>query len=227
MNEATTSARPPALTLSDVHKRFGATQALGGVSLEVPLGEFVALLGPNGAGKSTLIKILDGVYRPDAGTVQVHGGAKAMGVVHQDLGLVPTMTVAENMSLGRSHGRWRNPAKEAVASTAALRQVGLGTLDPNELIESLELGRQALVAVAKVLSSGAQVVIVDELTAGLHPNESRWLVQQLRDAAHRGVTVVMVTHKLREVVGVADRFVVLVDGRIGLDATAAEAGLTS
>lgn len=210
------------LELRDIHKTFGATHALSGVSMSVELGEFVALLGPNGAGKSTLIRILDGVYTADSGEVTVRSGAGGMGVVHQDLGLVPTMTVAENLALGTPDRRWRNPAKEARSCRKWLEQVGLGGLDPFELVETLNLGTQALIAVAKILSGGARVVIVDELTAGLHPREARWLVQHLRDAAHRGATVVMVTHKLREVVGVTDRYVVLLDGKVALDSPSDE-----
>lgn len=146
----------------------------------------------------------------------VRAGAAGMGVVHQDLGLVPTMTVAENIDLG-CRRRWRNPVAQTTRARGALAAVGLGRLDPHKLVESLNLGTQALIAVAKVMSRGARVVVVDELTAGLHPDESRWLVGQLRATAHRGATVVMVTHKLREVEGAADRYVVLVDGRVVLD----------
>src|ERR1700677_2843979 len=89
------------LKLVGVTKRFGPTRALQGIDLDFALGEFVAVLGPNGAGKSTLIKILDGVYQPDGGSVLVLAGTGAMAVVHQDLGLVPTLTVAENIPLGR------------------------------------------------------------------------------------------------------------------------------
>jgi ABC-type sugar transport system ATPase subunit len=123
----------PVLELRGIHKTFGATRALDGVSLSVGLGEFVALLGPNGAGKSTLIKILDGVHRPDAGTVEVRAGAGGMGVVHQDLGLVPTMSVAENLALGRKR-RWRSPARDAAVARRSLALVGLERLDPHELV---------------------------------------------------------------------------------------------
>lgn len=215
----------PVLDITGVTKRFGRTEALRGVSLTVRPGELVALLGPNGAGKSTLIKLLDGVYPPDAGTITSRLGRASIGVVHQDLGLVPTMTVAENLFLG-IRGRWSNPGREADEAARALHRVGLrgtgsGDVGPNALISSLSLGQQAMVAVARTLHRGAQVVVVDEVTAGLHPHEVAWLVDQLRTAAQRGATVLMVTHKLREVVDVATRFVVLVDGTVALDRPAA------
>ncbi len=205
--------------LADVRKRYGATQALAGVSLRLHRGEFVALLGPNGAGKSTLIKVLDGKVVPDSGTVTVSNGRDALGVVHQDLGLIETLTVVENLELGKSR-RWLRLRDEVADARVALAQVGLATLDPHTVVESLSLGRRTMVAVAKLLQRGARVIVVDEVTAGLAPSEARWLVGKLRDAAHTGATVMMVTHKLREVIGIADRYVVMVDGAVALDVPA-------
>jgi ABC-type sugar transport system ATPase subunit len=212
------------LEIDGVTKSFGRTQALRGVTLTMRRGEFVALLGSNGAGKSTLIKILDGVYGADAGSVTVTGGRRAMGVVHQDLGLVETMTVAENLFLGTPR-RLVRPRAEAEQAARALRTVGLPDIDPHTLVSSLSLGERAMVAVARTLDRGAQTVIVDEVTAGLHPNEARWVVEHLRGAAEGGATVVMVTHKLREVVGIATRFVVLSDGQVVLDSPGEEIDL--
>src|SRR5690606_23732579 len=113
------TAAPEALRLTGVVKRYGATTALDGVSLVARRGEFVALLGPNGAGKSTLIRILDGVEQPDAGTVSVETASHRLGVVHQDLGLVPTMTVAENLFLGTSRG-WLRLTDELFEARRAL-----------------------------------------------------------------------------------------------------------
>lgn len=209
--------RPYVLEVAGVSVRFGRTQALDDVSVRVRKAEFVALLGPNGAGKSTLIKLLDGVYTPDRGSLTV-GAGSTMAVVHQDLGLVDTMTVAENMFLGAPGRRLAQPKAEAFATTEALRVVGLDGVDPYTLVSSLSLAQRAMVAVARVLDRGADVVIVDEVTAGLPIDESRWVVEHLKVATSHGVTVVMVTHKLREITGVASRYVVLRDGRVALDA---------
>lgn len=208
------------IEVSDVHKRFGSTQALRGVSCSFSRGEFVALLGSNGAGKSTLVKILDGVYTADAGTIAVRGGRAGLGVVHQDLGLVDVMTVAENLCLGAPR-RLVSPRAEARLTTEALGAVGLTSIDPYTLVSSLSLGQRAMVAVARTLHRGADTVVIDEVTAGLHPHEARWVVERLRVAAEFGATVLMVTHKLDEVVGAATRYVVLSDGAVVLDADAA------
>lgn len=213
-----------AFELAGITKRYGATQALDGVDLRLVEGEFVALLGPNGSGKSTLIKVLDGVVAADSGTVAVAGGSDALGVVHQDLGLVETMTVAENIFLGQVRG-WVRPGREAHEATRALAEIGINDIDPHELVQELTLGRRAMVAVAKVIHHGARVVVIDEVTAGLHPVEARWLVERLQAAARLGSTVLMVTHKLGEVVDVADRFVVLLDGRVVLQEPASEVTL--
>ncbi len=219
--EATT---PVVFELDGISKRYGATQALNDVSLSVRAGEFVALLGPNGAGKSTLIKVLDGVVHADSGTVRVAPEAGGLGIVHQDLGLVETMTIAENLFLGRGAGRLRL-GSEGRRTSAALAEVGIAGLDPHTLVESLTLGQRTMVAVAKMLRRGDRVVVIDEVTAGLPPTEAAWLVQQLRDAAHLGATVMMVTHRLREVEGIADRYVVMLDGQVALDASSATVGI--
>jgi ribose transport system ATP-binding protein len=207
---------PVVFELDGISKRYGATQALRDVSLAVRSGEFVALLGPNGAGKSTLIKVLDGVVTADSGTVRVAAEAGGLGIVHQDLGLVENMTVVENLFLGRGRSTLRL-GSEAREAKAVLTEVGLTDLDPHVLIEDLTLGERTMVAVAKLLGRGDRVVVIDEVTAGLPPVEAEWLVRHLRDAAHLGTTVMMVTHRLREVEGIADRYVVMVDGEVAVD----------
>jgi ABC-type sugar transport system ATPase subunit len=206
------------VTVDDVHKRFGATYALRGVSCAFRRGEFVALLGSNGAGKSTLIKILDGVHVADSGVLAVRGGRHGLGVVHQDLGLVDSMTVTQNMFLGERR-RLVNPRVDAGRAVAALREVGLERVSPHALVSSLSLGERAMIAVARTLDRGAETVVVDEVTAGLHPREARWVVEKLQVAAARGATVLMVTHKLDEVIGIASRYLVLSDGTVALDET--------
>lgn len=215
-----TAADDVMVEVDDVHKRFGPTQALAGVTCTFARTEFVALLGPNGAGKSTLIKILDGVYTADAGAIRVRGGRRGLGVVHQDLGLVEELTVAENLFLGQPRA-FVNPRRDAQRARAALAAVGLTSIDPHALVGSLGLGQRAMVAVARTFDRGAETVVIDEVTAGLHPHEARWVVERLRVAAELGATVLMVTHKLDEALGVATRYVVLSDGEVALDAPAA------
>ena len=213
-----------AFALEGISKRYGATQALDDVSLAVRAGQFVALLGPNGAGKSTLIKVLDGVVQADSGTVRVAPHAGGLGIVHQDLGLVENMTIAENLFLGRGAGKLRL-GTEGQRAMEALAEVGIGELDPHDLVESLSLGQRTMVAVAKLLRRGDRVVVIDEVTAGLPPAEAAWLVEHLRNAAQLGATVMMVTHRLREVVGIADRYVVMLDGKVALDADGSEVSI--
>lgn len=207
---------PVVFELAGISKRYGATQALHNVSLAVRAGEFVALLGPNGAGKSTLIKVLDGVVPADSGEVRLAAEAGGLGIVHQDLGLVENMTVVENLFLGTGGGGLRLAA-EARDADVALAEVGLAGLDPHRLVEDLPLGQRTMVAVAKLLRRGDRVVVIDEVTAGLPPVEAEWLVHHLRNAAQLGATVMMVTHRMREVEGVADRYVVMMDGEVALD----------
>jgi len=129
------------------------------------------------------------------------------------------MTVAENLFLGAPR-RLVSPRAEARLTTQALRAVGLTSIDPHALVSSLNLGQRAMVAVGRTLYRGADTVLIDEVTAGLHPHEARWVVERLRVAAGLGATVLMVTHKLDEVIGAATRYVVLSDGKVVLDAGA-------
>ena len=208
--------------LDGIAKQYGPTRALDNVSLQVRAGEFVALLGPNGAGKSTLIKILDGVETQDRGTVRLSPSAGGLGVVHQDLGLVDSLTVVENVFLAGGPFRRLRLRYEVVQAMKALSQVGLPGIDPHALVETLTLGERTLVAVARLLYRGSRVVVIDEVTAGLPPAEAAWLVKHLRQTTENGATVLMVTHRIRELAGMADRYVVMLDGRIGLDASASK-----
>ncbi len=206
-------------------KRYGSFTALDNVDLTLRKGEFVALLGPNGAGKSTLIKILDGVLQPDQGEVRFGGGAfpVSAGVIHQDLGLFDDLSVAENLFLGNKASKhFISIAGEHRTAVDLLAFVGLGEIDPRTLLRDLSLGERALVATARLWSQGAGVIVVDEVTASLPRVEALWLMKHLKQAAASGATVMMVTHRMGEVLGNVDRYVVLVDGRIALDADARE-----
>jgi ribose transport system ATP-binding protein len=217
----------PLLDVDCVTKTFGAQRALDRVSLVIGHGEFVGLMGPNGAGKSTLIKIIDGVYRPDSGVVRVFGlplarAQNLVGVVHQDLGLVDDMTVLENLCLGAqraSRQLLRRRGKERELGLAQLKQVGLEHLDLNAMLRTLSPGEKTMVAVARLLASGSRLIIVDEATSTLPPRDARWLIATLRSHVQEGYSVVMVSHKLSEIVEEVDRQVVLRDGRVVFDSS--------
>jgi ribose transport system ATP-binding protein len=215
----------PLLEVRGVTKSFGAQRALDDVTLTVRQGEFVGLLGPNGAGKSTLIKIIDGVHRPDSGFVQIAGMPLArarslVGVVHQDLGLVEDMTVLENLCLGaqrNSRQVLRHRSREREFGLAQLRQVGLEYLDLYRMLRTLSPGEKTMVAVARLLASGSRLIIVDEATSTLPPKDAQWLISTLRSHVRQGYSVIMVSHKLAEIVGEVDRQIVLRDGRVVFD----------
>jgi ribose transport system ATP-binding protein len=226
-------AAVPLLDVSGVGKQFGGTVALRDVSFSIASGEIVALLGENGAGKSTLIKIMAGVYQADAGSLSFRGGAlqaatKAgtIAFIHQDLGLIPWMTVAENIMLGTCYPRrlglidWRTSRKKA---REALAEIG-GEIDPDDRIESLSRTDKSLVAIARALASDAELIVLDEPTASLPQSEVERLHEVLRRLRARGVGMIYVSHRLDEVYALCDRVVVLRDGVVATIARTAEIG---
>lgn len=222
-------AASPALELEGISKRFGAVLALDNVSLRVGAGHVHALLGENGAGKTTLMHMAFGMVMPDAGQVRVAGRvrhiaapadaiAAGIGMVHQHFTLVPAMTVAENLALG-GHGLLRHRAM-----TTAV--VGIATmtgfeLDPAAFVESLSIGAQQRVEIAKALGRRASVLILDEPTAVLAPSEADALLRWIRRFADAGNAVVLITHKLNEALAVADEVTVLRQGRVVFSGAAA------
>ncbi len=215
------------LHFEEITKSFGGTRALKGVSLTIARGEVVALLGENGAGKSTLIKILGGIFKADKGSVTIGGepyrhGAAARGqhrqvaFVHQDLGLVEWMTVAENMGLaqgfpGRSTlGRidWRDAERRA---SAALIAIGCD-IDPSTRVHSLSRTEKSLVAIARALMVECDFLVLDEPTASLPADEVERLFEAVRRLRGRDVGMIYVSHRLDEIFRIADRVVVMRDG---------------
>ncbi|WP_207005235.1 sugar ABC transporter ATP-binding protein [Trinickia mobilis] len=212
----------PILAVQGISKRFNGVPALQDVSFDVSPGEIVALLGENGAGKSTLIKILAGVHPPSGGRLlfrgepvdarDLHG---RLAFVHQDLGLVDWMTVAENIALATTFCRkrgliaWREVRKRA---QAALALVG-GDIDPDQRVSTLSRAERSLVAIARGLSSRADLLVLDEPTASLPESEVQRLHQVLRKLREQGVAMIYVSHRLDEVFALSDRIVVLRDGR--------------
>lgn len=217
---------PAALTLEHVTKRFGPVAALDDVSLEIARGEIFALVGENGAGKTTLMNVVYGLYRPDGGRLAVFGKqaviaspARAIelgiGMVHQHFMLVPPLTVAENVVLGREPRRFglldRKEAARRVDEVA--RRFGFD-LDPLARVEQIGVGMQQRVEIVKALYRGAELLILDEPTANLTPQEADDLYRVVRNLAEAGKTVVFISHKLREVLGVAHRIGVMRRGRL-------------
>ena len=216
---------PSLLTVESITKRFPGVLALENVSLSLGAGEVLAVVGENGAGKSTLMKILAGVQKPDSGTISFAGrpvsipsvrAAQQLGIalIHQELNLADNLTVAANIFLGREprNGWFIRQAETETASTAVLRQVGLD-VSPKALVSTLSLGKQQMVEIAKALSAQARVLIMDEPTSSLSQHETEALFRVIRDLRARGVSIVYISHRLGEVKELADRVVVLRDGK--------------
>ncbi len=199
------------LRVEGLVKDFGGQRALDGVDFEVRPGEVHALLGENGAGKSTLIRILAGVLRPDAGTVEVEGAR----FVHQDLGLVDELSVAENIALelGYSSERGLVSMRRTERRAAELTARQGVEIDPRRLVGALPQAEKVMVAIARAFSVDARVIVLDEVSASLPAPQVVRLQAAVRRAAATGVAFVWVTHRLDELAGFADRLTVLRDGR--------------
>jgi general nucleoside transport system ATP-binding protein len=224
MNAVLSTEAPPgplAIDIEGVVKTFGGVVANRDACLQVSPGEIHALVGENGAGKSTLMRVLAGMYAPDAGRVRVNGKdvtgwktteaiAAGVGMVHQHFMLVPTLTVAENVVLGiEPRTGWRVDLPRAVREVEALcRKCGLH-VDPNALVADLSVGEAQRVEILKALYRGARVLILDEPTAVLSPPEVQELWAVLRALRDDGGTVVLITHKLDEVIAVSDTITVM------------------
>ncbi len=215
------------LTFERITKRFGGTTALRDVSLHLDKGEVLALLGENGAGKSTLIKCLAGIHTPDEGRLLFKGEAyvhrpprpnekQRVSFIHQDLGLVEWMSVAENVGLALGFSMkgpaidWRSTEARAVA---ALARVGC-EFDPSRRVQSLSRTEKSLVAIARALAAEADVLVLDEPTASLPADEVERMFEVLRDLQARGVGMIYVSHRLDEIFRIADRVAILRDGQL-------------
>ncbi|WP_237152902.1 sugar ABC transporter ATP-binding protein [Oryzibacter oryziterrae] len=220
------------LRFENVVKTFGGTQALKGVSFSVGRGEIVALLGENGAGKSTLIKVLGGIHKADGGRVAIGdqpyrhrpgqgGDRQPVAFIHQDLGLIEWMTVAENV--GMAHGFPRHPLFGALglidwhgaelAAAHALEKLGVD-IDPTARVQSLSRTEKSLVAIARALAVNSDFLVLDEPTASLPADEVERLFGALRRLKAQGVGMIYVSHRLDEIFHIADRVVVLRDGQM-------------
>jgi ABC-type uncharacterized transport system ATPase subunit len=207
---------PPALELKAIEKFFGPVHANRGVSLTVPQGSITGIIGENGAGKSTVMNIVYGLYQPDGGEILVDGRQLAIanprdaitagiGMVHQHFMLVDTFTVLENVILGAEAGAMLAPAR-AKARAELLRleaEYGL-KVDPDALVGGLPVGEQQRVEILKALYRGARILILDEPTAVLTPQEADQLFRILAVLKEKGATVILISHKLREIMAATD-----------------------
>jgi ABC-type uncharacterized transport system ATPase subunit len=214
------------LEATGIVKRYGALVANDHIDLAVARGEIHAVMGENGAGKSTLMSILYGLQRPDEGTIRVRGKevdfrsaldaiAEGMGMVHQAFKLFNSLSVSENIVYGKEPQRWglldRRAARANVAELAARYQL---SVDPDAVVRKLSVGVRQRVEILKALYRDAKILILDEPTAVLTPQERDGLFNVMRRLTADGRTILFVTHKIHEVMAVTDRVTVLRDGRV-------------
>ncbi|GMG81164.1 ABC transporter ATP-binding protein [Paralimibaculum aggregatum] len=226
----------PAVRLSGITKRFGPVVANDAVDLEIPAGTIHGIIGENGAGKSTLVSVLYGFHRADEGRIEIDGRpaeirdsadaiALGIGMVHQHFMLVPNFTVLENVMLG-AEGGWRL-AGGARGARAALARLGAEhglEIDPEAEVGGLAVGLQQRVEILKALFRGARILILDEPTGVLTPEETTRFFGLLATLKARGVTVLLITHKLGEVMAATDGVSVMRGGRMVAHRVTAETG---
>ena len=214
------------LSLRGITKSYGAVQVLHGIDLDVGEGELVALLGENGAGKSTLSSIVSGLTAQDGGTMRWEGANYApaspgdaighgLGLIHQEMRLLPDLSIAENVFVGRLPMRNGAVDRAFMAERAGehLRALGLNVA-PTRLVRGLSIAAQQQVEIAKALTLGARLLILDEPTAALGLAETQQLFAQIRRLKAEGVSFIYVSHRLEEIAQIADRVVVLRDGHL-------------
>ena len=224
------AATAPRLEMSAIGKSFGGVPVLSDVDLTVAPGEVMALLGSNGAGKSTLVKILTGVYTRDSGTVHVDGEevafpdprtAVAAGVrlLPQEISVMPDMTVAENISLADLPMKttFGIPTVDDAAmrrrASELLDQLGFAAIDPNHLMKRLSVAEQRIVEIARALAGKTRILVMDEPTAALTEQEAKLIFRIIRRLKQQSVSVIYISHYLKEVFEISDRIAVLRDGR--------------
>ncbi len=219
-------AREVVLRATDISKEFPGVKALSHVSLDVRRGEVVALLGENGAGKSTLIKILSGVHSCDQGTIELEGKqvafhlpseakAAGIGIIHQELNYVATVSVAENIYMGDIPKKGLMVDYRAMYEGAANIMGRIGVeIDPRMPIGACSVAQKQLIEIAKVIANDVKVLIMDEPTSALNDVETENLFKFIRQASQSGISIIYISHKLEELFAVAHRVVVLRDGQV-------------
>ncbi|MCB1332809.1 MAG: sugar ABC transporter ATP-binding protein [Roseivivax sp.] len=214
----------PILSLRDIRKSYGSIEVLHGIDLQVYPGEVVALLGENGAGKSTLSNVISGTVQPSSGEMSLLGAPYApatpreaidqgVAMIHQELKLLPQLSIAENVFVGRylmKAGRIDRKAMEERAQSG-LQRLGLN-IPPSRLVEGLSTANQQLIEIAKALTLNARLLILDEPTAALGGEETQLLFRQIERLKADGVGIIYISHRLEEIRQIADRIVVMRDG---------------
>lgn len=216
----------PLLKLKGIYKSFNGNPVLKNVDFDLYHGEIHALIGENGAGKSTLMKIISGIIQPDSGTISIldrecrvdspqTAGKLGIAMIHQELNLIPSLTVMENIFLGHERGRsgsqmirWKTMEEQAYR---ILDQLGVD-IDPHSLVEDLSVGEKQIVEIARAVTSKARILILDEPTAALTEKETESLFQLLRFLKLQGVGMIYITHRMEEIFRICDRVTVLRDG---------------
>jgi ribose transport system ATP-binding protein len=225
------------VTMQGISKSFGPVRVLDGIDFSVAGGEIHALVGENGAGKSTLMKILSGAHSADSGSIRIDGEAvsirstreaEALGIaiIHQELNMIPQLSVMDNLFLGREPNRWGVIERGHLHGESAswLSKVGAGQIDANRTAQTLSIGLQQLVEIAKALSLNARVLIMDEPTASLTDREIGTLFAIMTDLKSRGVGIVYVSHRMEEIFKICDRVSVLRDGHFVGERPVAQTG---
>ncbi len=213
----------PLLHMHAIDKSFPGVQALCEVGLELHGGEVLALLGENGAGKSTLIKVLAGAVAPDAGSIHVggkplrpgapHEASRAgVAVIYQEFNLIPGLTAAENIFLGQEAGFWLRHGDERRKASELLRRLGVA-VDPAARCGNMTIAQQQVVEIAKALASRARILVMDEPSATLTLQEVDRLFGIIRELKRQGLGIIYISHRLEEIFAIADRVMVLRDGR--------------
>jgi ABC-type sugar transport system ATPase subunit len=222
-----TSAQPPILEMRGVTKRFPGVVALDGVDFSVRRGEIHSLVGQNGAGKSTLMNILSGVYPADEGHIFIDGAPVTIGhprealrlgigTVYQELSLLPNLSVADNIFLGRELGAGFVIDERAIVAQAraVLDRLGVEHIDVNDRVDDLSLAQQQLVEIANVLSHDPRILVLDEPTAPLVQEDTRRLFTILHGLKDRGLAIVFISHRFWEIVEHCDRGTILRNGKL-------------
>ncbi|ARI75635.1 sugar ABC transporter ATP-binding protein [Halobacillus mangrovi] len=217
----------PFVHMKEIEKAFSGNQVLKKVNLDILPGEVHALMGENGAGKSTLIKVLTGIHAKDGGKVEVKGKERTFSnpkqaekegivVIHQELNIIPHLTVAENMFLGKERTLRRTgilKKKEMYQQTLDnLKRLGVTNIDPNETAGDLSVGKQQMIEIALAISTNAEMIIMDEPTAALTDREIESLFKVIESLREQKVSIVYISHRMEEIFQICDRITVLRDG---------------
>jgi len=225
----TQTEAPARVEMIDIRKKYGVLDVLKGVSLALGPGEVVGLVGDNAAGKSTLMKVLSGAVISDSGEIRIDGqsariegprDSRNLGIemVYQDLALCDDLDVAANLFLGREqyHPFTRRLDKKTMHAEAAehLRNLHIRVTDTHQLVGQLSGGQRQAIAIARAVTFDPKVLILDEPTAALAAKEVATVLELIRNISDRGVSVILITHRLQDLYEVADRFIVLYEGVI-------------